>query len=50
VAGLSFEVISENGDSRIGTVKTFHGQFLTPVFMPVGTQATVKSVLPSDVW
>lgn len=50
MAGLSFEVISENGNSRIGTVKTFHGQFLTPVFMPVGTQATIKSVLPSDVW
>ncbi len=50
MAGLTFEVVSENGRSRIGTVKTSHGQFATPVFMPVGTQATIKSVLPSDVW
>ena len=32
--------------ARLGQVKTHHGLFDTPVFMPVGTQATVKGVTP----
>lgn len=28
--------------ARRGEVKTLHGSFQTPIFMPVGTQATVK--------
>ena len=43
--GLDFE----EGKARIGRMKTPHSEFETPVFMPVGTQATVKSVLPADV-
>ncbi|MCF0150404.1 MAG: tRNA guanosine(34) transglycosylase Tgt, partial [Firmicutes bacterium] len=35
--------------ARRGTVHTPHGSFETPVFMPVGTQATVKSMKPEDV-
>ena len=31
-------------------MRTPHGVIETPVFMPVGTQATLKSVLPGDVW
>ncbi|MDZ7728236.1 MAG: tRNA guanosine(34) transglycosylase Tgt [Dehalococcoidia bacterium] len=34
---------------RLGRVETAHGTIRTPVFMPVGTQATVKSLLPSEV-
>ncbi len=35
--------------SRRGTLKTLHGAIETPVFMPVGTQATVKSVTPEEL-
>lgn len=34
---------------RAGTLHTPHGEVRTPVFMPVGTQATVKSLTPADV-
>ena len=34
---------------RTGRVRTAHGSFETPAFMPVGTLATVKSLLPGDV-
>ena len=35
--------------ARRGQVQTLHGTFQTPVFMPVGTQATVKAVTPEDL-
>ncbi|HID69452.1 MAG TPA: tRNA guanosine(34) transglycosylase Tgt [Desulfobacterales bacterium] len=35
--------------ARRGEVKTLHGTFQTPIFMPVGTQATVKSVTPGNL-
>jgi queuine tRNA-ribosyltransferase len=33
----------------VGEIETPHGSFETPVFMPVGTQASVKSVSPEDL-
>ncbi len=38
-----------NSRARTGEIKTAHGSFATPVFMPVGTQATVKALDPSDL-
>lgn len=35
--------------ARRGEVHTLHGSFQTPVFMPVGTQATVKAVTPENL-
>ncbi len=35
--------------ARRGEVHTQHGTFQTPIFMPVGTQATVKAVTPEDL-
>lgn len=35
--------------ARAGTIETPHGTIHTPVFMPVGTQATVKSVAPEEL-
>ncbi len=46
---LVFSCNYQRGKARLGTIRTVHGEFETPVFMPVGTQATVKSVLPEDV-
>ena len=44
-----FEVIKDNGRARVGIIKTAHGDIETPVFMPVGTLATVKGIFPSDL-
>src|SRR3954451_5286708 len=35
--------------ARLGRVTTRHGHFDTPAFMPVGTQGTIKGVLPDHV-
>ena len=35
--------------ARLGRVHTPHGSFMTPVFMPVGTQATIKGMSPDEV-
>lgn len=35
--------------ARLGTLSTPHGSFTTPVFMPVGTHATVKALSPEEV-
>ncbi len=37
------------GQARLGTLTTPHGAIDTPQFMPVGTQATVKSLTPGDL-
>jgi queuine tRNA-ribosyltransferase len=39
----------EQSYARVGCLKTCHGEIQTPVFMPVGTQATVKAMLPRDL-
>ncbi len=39
-----FELIKEDGKARIGKIYTKHGVIETPVFMPVGTQGTVKAI------
>ena len=46
--GFSFEIKSsqEGSLARVGTITTPHGEIQTPAFIPVGTKATVKSVLP----
>lgn len=48
---FGFEVTARDRScgARTGRVRTAHGDFLTPVFMPVGTQATVKGLLPRDL-
>ncbi len=40
---------STKSAARRGEVRTLHGVIQTPVFMPVGTQATVKAVTPEDL-
>ena len=46
---LSFELITTEGRARRGRVTTPHGQINTPAFMPVGTRATVKGLMPRDL-
>jgi queuine tRNA-ribosyltransferase len=44
-----FQVVARSGAARAGILQTAHGPVETPVFMPVGTQATVKSLASSDL-
>lgn len=48
---LNFEVkkIEKNTGARLGVLHLPHGDVETPVFMPVGTQATVKSMTPDEI-
>ena len=45
---FAFEIkhSAANSLARVGTISTPHGDIQTPAFIPVGTKATVKSVLP----
>lgn len=44
-----FTLEKTDGEARAGVVKTAHGEVQTPVFMPVGTQASVKGVSPDEL-
>lgn len=46
-----FEIVAEDPESsaRAGILHTPHGDVPTPVYMPVGTQATVKTVTPDEL-
>ena len=48
---FSFEVLKTDPETgaRAGILHTPHGDIETPVYMPVGTQATVKGVFPRDL-
>ena len=44
-----FDILTTDGGARRGRLHTAHGVIETPVFMPVGTQATVKTLDPRDL-
>lgn len=46
---FGYRIEGTSGAARAGVIETAHGAVVTPAFMPVGTQATVKSLSPSDV-
>jgi queuine tRNA-ribosyltransferase len=48
----SFEIIKKDKKTkaRAGVIKTSHGDIETPIFVPVGTQASVKSIDPRQLW
>ena len=46
---FSFSVLATDGAARFGKLVTAHGAVDTPVFMPVGTAATVKAMFPETV-
>ncbi len=51
MAAITYELVHKDkfSDARAGILHTPHGDFLTPIFMPVGTQASVKSVSPDEL-
>jgi queuine tRNA-ribosyltransferase len=48
---FSFEITSKSSesDARTGVITTGHGKIETPIFMPVGTLGSVKSVTPEEL-
>ncbi|MBE0672860.1 MAG: tRNA guanosine(34) transglycosylase Tgt [Anaerolineales bacterium] len=46
---FSFQITSKNNRARTGIFTTPHGDLITPVFAPVGTQATVKTLTPEHL-
>jgi len=46
---FDFQITSRNNRARTGIFTTPHGDLLTPVFAPVGTQATVKTLTPEHL-
>jgi queuine tRNA-ribosyltransferase len=44
-----FTIEHQDGMARAGKLMTAHGEVETPIFMPVGTQGTVKSLGPDDL-
>jgi queuine tRNA-ribosyltransferase len=44
-----FSILDHDGSARRGRLATAHGTIDTPAFMPVGTAATVKAMLPESV-
>ena len=46
---FSFEIEHNQGSARVGEFHTPHGLLTTPAFMPVGTQAAVKTLTPEEV-
>jgi queuine tRNA-ribosyltransferase len=46
---FEFTLTTQNNHARTGTFTTPHGALQTPVFAPVGTQATVKALTPAQV-
>jgi queuine tRNA-ribosyltransferase len=49
VTPVTWEEIATDGPARTGWLETPHGRFQTPIFMPVGTRATVKTVDSADL-
>ena len=46
---FKLEKTSPGTRGRLGHIKTLHGEIETPIFMPVGTQATVKAMTPEEL-
>lgn len=51
MAGFNFSIekTCKNSRARLGVIHTPHGDIHTPAFVPVGTQATVKSLTPTEI-
>ncbi len=44
-----FQLLKQDGEARRGRLMTAHGEIQTPVFMAVGTKATVKAMTPEEL-
>lgn len=44
-----FKLLKTDNQARVGELNTPHGKIATPVFLPVGSQATVKTLTPQEI-
>jgi queuine tRNA-ribosyltransferase len=44
-----YKLLAQDGEARAGVIKTSHGAIETPIFMPVGTRGSVKSLWQEDL-
>ena len=49
VKSFNFKLKANDDNARAGEIETIHGNIKTPVFMPVGTAASVKAIFPKDL-
>ncbi len=49
MSSIRFLLLANDNKARSGKLATAHGEFDTPIFMPVGTQATVKGLMPDQL-
>ncbi|MEH6646565.1 tRNA guanosine(34) transglycosylase Tgt [Sulfitobacter sp.] len=49
MTGFSYQIDATDGRARTGKINTPRGEIRTPAFMPVGTAATVKAMMPESV-
>jgi queuine tRNA-ribosyltransferase len=49
MSDFHFEIMAKDNGARAGVFHTPHGPFQTPLFAPVGTQATVKALTPEQL-
>ena len=47
---MKFKLIKKDGKARLGEIESKYGTFKTPMFMPVGTRATVKTLSPEELY
>ena len=47
---IEYKLIKNDNKARLGKIKTNYGEYDTPMFMPVGTRATVKSLSPDELY
>ena len=46
---VTYKIEDKDGKARVGVITTPHDEIETPVFMPVGTQATVKTMSKEEL-
>lgn len=49
MSAFTFDLLATSGQARAGVFHTPHGDLPTPIFAPVGTQATVKALTPAQL-
>lgn len=47
---MKFKLIKKDKNARLGMIESKYGNFETPMFMPVGTRATVKTLAPEELY
>ena len=47
---MNFELLKEDKNARYGIINSKYGKYETPMFMPVGTRATVKTLSPEELY